>query len=983
MKLKLSIFTLFVLAMTALLPALSIIEDQATLPILSPAYSNQKILKIHLDNNLEAILVSDPNTDKSGALLSVQTGSWEDPKEYPGMAHFLEHMLFLGTKNYPQEEEYQKYIKDHGGQTNAFTANHMTSYMFSIDNQALEGGLDRFSDFFKEPLFNPSGVSRELQAIDQEYAKNVEDDDLRELYIQKSLTKPDHPYHNFNMGNSSTLKEVSRDTLKKWYEVHYSANLMKLMVISNQPLDKLQALVEKNFSTIRDTGKERFIMRELYTDSNMLGSLIAITPINNIRSLTIVWELSSHFSDMELFQPESLVSYVLGHEGEESLLAQLKRENLAEKLASGIQSNGAKKREIYLDISLTDKGLHEYQTVIKRVFQAINNFKEKGVSRYLYDEIKQIQTLEYQFQEREDVFDTLMKHGTTITEESISSYPLHTKVIQKYNPDAVISLLNYMTPQNALYFLKAPSEASNFTPDKKEQWLNAQFSIQPPNIKLLEEWLKASSHPNIKLPEPNPFIPKKFDLVNTYPEDTLKIGSLVPQPRLINQDPFGTYYYAQDNQFQIPKIFWSFYIKTPEIKISDALKVVLADLYINLLENSLSKYSYPAEMGGLEYNISREINGVKLTIYGYSDKAQLLLGKILETIKNEELDFSNFNISKEVLLREYQNFNKASPLTQDAETLKKALYKHFTTQNEKAVAIKRISLQKFRNFVKTLFNQTYVEGVMYGNLTEEVAKQTVAKLKGTFNKTPYMKEEQLKKEVVILSETNGPFYLETKSNVSGNAAILALEYLPYTFKSRAAQEILSQGMSEPFFSDLRTKQQTGYIVFNNSDELERHLFSFFAVQSNTHNPRDLLARFELFIENFLQEIKNDTLTEERFNKLKNASIQQLKVPAKNLKEMGLLLEVLAFQYGGDFDWLNKRLDGTQALSYEEFIQYAKAIVGKSNHRRLGVLLKGITSEESTLNYAKLRTSRELKKFSSYQNDDIPVVYTDMEITTTP
>ncbi len=62
--------------------------------------------------------------------------------------------------------------------------------MFSINNAAFEEGLDRFSNFFKEPLFNPSGVSRELQAIDQEYAKNLENDDVRAFYVDKSCPIP-------------------------------------------------------------------------------------------------------------------------------------------------------------------------------------------------------------------------------------------------------------------------------------------------------------------------------------------------------------------------------------------------------------------------------------------------------------------------------------------------------------------------------------------------------------------------------------------------------------------------------------------------------------------------------------------------------------------------------------------------------------------------------------------------------------------------
>ncbi|HEY5259420.1 MAG TPA: insulinase family protein, partial [Rhabdochlamydiaceae bacterium] len=102
------------------------VEDEAKLPILNPALKDRKTAKLRLDNGLEVYLVSDPGSDQSAAALSVEAGSWMDPKEYPGMAHFLEHMLFMGTGAYPKEFEYMQYIHDNGGTVNAYTATDRT-----------------------------------------------------------------------------------------------------------------------------------------------------------------------------------------------------------------------------------------------------------------------------------------------------------------------------------------------------------------------------------------------------------------------------------------------------------------------------------------------------------------------------------------------------------------------------------------------------------------------------------------------------------------------------------------------------------------------------------------------------------------------------------------------------------------------------------------------------------------------------------------
>src|SRR5579872_4220191 len=150
-----------------------IIEDKASIPILTPSLAERKTAKLQLDNGLKVYLISDPEAEQSAAALAVEAGSWQDPKEYPGMAHFLEHMLFMGTAAYPKENEYMQFISDNGGQPNAYTASDRTVYIFSINNDAFKGAFDRFSHFFVDPLFNPSSIGRELHAVDQEHAKNI------------------------------------------------------------------------------------------------------------------------------------------------------------------------------------------------------------------------------------------------------------------------------------------------------------------------------------------------------------------------------------------------------------------------------------------------------------------------------------------------------------------------------------------------------------------------------------------------------------------------------------------------------------------------------------------------------------------------------------------------------------------------------------------------------------------------------------------
>ncbi len=85
-----------------------------------------------LENGLRTLLISDPETDKSAAAVDVNVGHLSDPEELPGLAHFCEHMLFMGTEKYPDENEYGRFLSQHGGGSNAYTSGEHTNYYFDV-----------------------------------------------------------------------------------------------------------------------------------------------------------------------------------------------------------------------------------------------------------------------------------------------------------------------------------------------------------------------------------------------------------------------------------------------------------------------------------------------------------------------------------------------------------------------------------------------------------------------------------------------------------------------------------------------------------------------------------------------------------------------------------------------------------------------------------------------------------------------------------
>ena len=200
---------------------------------------------LRLKNKMKVLLVHDEAITKSAATLYVRSGSLNDPPKVNGIAHFCEHMLFLGTKKYPDPAGYGKWLASNGGTRNAATGEDFTFFFFDVKSEALDEALDRFSDFFKDPLFTEESTQNELSAIESEFSKNTSSELRRVIQIEKTeLTAEDSALHRFATGNKKSLEEDPqkkdikiRDCLFEYYKNHYSSNIMSLCVVGKESLD--------------------------------------------------------------------------------------------------------------------------------------------------------------------------------------------------------------------------------------------------------------------------------------------------------------------------------------------------------------------------------------------------------------------------------------------------------------------------------------------------------------------------------------------------------------------------------------------------------------------------------------------------------------------------------------------------------------------------------------------------------------------------
>ena len=163
-------------------------------------------------------------------------------------------VLLQGTEQFPKENEYSEvrlciafrahlmpsqFLARNNGDSNAYTSSSNTNYYFDVATSALAGALERFSGFFHSPLFAPSGTIRELNAVDSEFKKNLQNDKLRISQLNKHLTKPGHVWSKFGSGNKVSLTSAARKIIEdgaKKYDTNGNASLQDTGKQSPSPL---------------------------------------------------------------------------------------------------------------------------------------------------------------------------------------------------------------------------------------------------------------------------------------------------------------------------------------------------------------------------------------------------------------------------------------------------------------------------------------------------------------------------------------------------------------------------------------------------------------------------------------------------------------------------------------------------------------------------------------------------------------------------
>jgi insulysin len=864
-----------------------------------------------LENGLRVVLLSDPKLNKSSASMVVGVGSLSDPRERFGLAHFLEHMLFLGTEKYPDESEYGNYLKTNGGYSNAYTSRDHTNYHFEIRHEAFEGAIDRFAQFFIAPLFTPEFTEREINAVHSEYQKNLESDNWREFQLTLSLLRPDHPANKFNIGNRDTLGGTTQEELKKFYREYYSANQMVLALVGKDSLDQMEAWTREYFSAIenRELPDLRFPSDLLEPMSKL--RVAYVEPVKDMRQLSLAFPLPGTRAQWPHKSAE-LIGFVLGYEGEGSLLSALKAEGLATSLGAGANSESFDYGFFGADIGLTPLGLEKQDRVLELFFAAIAEMKRSGFPHYLFEERKALARLNERYADKGEGADRAVALANAAREYGLEVAERVGYLWLEPDPAGYTALLDRLVPENMLVVVSAKGVPT----DRTEPYFGTRYSyaeIEGARFEALKNPPRVAA---IHLPKPNPFIPEQAELIALRPV------------RLIDE-PGTSLYYLQDIEFERPMVAQIHRFVLPR-SMGTLENSVLLRFYEACVNEALNEVSYAAATAGLNVRVAAALEGVFVAIGGYDESADRLMEAVTANLLDFQLSEARFEAIKDRLVRGLRNFPRADAWQILLETRRAAVREfHFRPDEQLAVA-EGVTLADVRAFAGRLFARGRLESLVHGNVDAAQAIASTRAVAETLRHAPAPADDLLRRR--LLQQPAGESLVTTEKFVVNNSAYRQ-EFLLGNDEPeiRAATLALSNFMGEPFYGEMRTRQQLGYIVFGGAGPEETTNFAYFIIQSGDHPADELQKRAEAFIAGLPEMLKN--VSDDAWRMIVEGVRAQLEEKDKTIAERANRLFGLAYDYSGDWNRRGATLAALDGLTRERAVEILEAAFDPETMRK--------------------------------------------------
>jgi|SaaInlStandDraft_4_1057021.scaffolds.fasta_scaffold03982_5 insulysin len=906
-----------------------------------------------LQNKLKVFIVEDNSIDLSCVAMSVGVGYADD--SVLGIAHFLEHMLFNGTKKYPDENEYSSFISKNGGYTNAYTANDHTCYYFTVQPTALSKGLDMFSDFFINPLLNPDSIDREKNAVNSEHIKNITSDPWRFQEIMKTAMYKSNTLSNFGTGSSESLDIPNISEEVNTFFTKYSSHIMTLFIITKDNLNDVSNLVKTLFTDVK------YLPQSYLTDTNQLiydyPKTLEVVPITDVDYVTLSWDIPS-FKYNPLQSPVSFISHIIGHEGKNTLHYILSEAGYILNLSCGVSTYHGNRCIFDINIKLTKAGFENKEEIISATMSYIKLLKSSVNTdhmRMLYEEQSTLNALKFKYFKNVDSEDKAMTYVNLINTYSfdLENIMLIQYADENYNPNVKNNLrdvLNIMNIDTAIVVYTSRNYDNTTTLTDHNYGTNYNIYNRGVTINAITNTINIDK---MSLPEINNFV--------TTAGDIIKINNDIPT----KISKYGiNLYHMPTNRYKNPYVDVKIKIDLP-LSIIHKKIFVRSVLYFSSVLASINHILYTCNMADYDVSMSFDLGTLYISAYGNYEKIENVVDIIMSSITNKQIILKNkFDISKEHLITSTANEIHNSPYLRASVKFQKKMCESYYDNYDIMSVLDDDNLVTFEKVVNVsdyIFNIISCVAIVIGNCNELMSMNILdicKKSKKNYIFDNYSDDNtKLTKKFRNFSIQNGTLFYNTYSipkmgneivignsenDSEKNSAVGHFVYISNINKSTGCYmnlcllKIIDSLISSEYFDQLRTKEGFGYIVGSGiktyGPKLDYSIYYIFQVQSPHKHPDEIISRTEKFILDYANEINN--LTKTTLSEIIDALISQIETPHLNLKSMSNFMfyneieaEILEFNFKNIMIDTYKyiTLENVKQFYNNKFIEQKKAV----------------------------------------------------------
>ncbi|MFH0473289.1 pitrilysin [Kluyvera ascorbata] len=842
---------------------------------------------ITLDNKMVVLLVSDPQAVKSLSALVVPVGSLEDPDSHPGLAHFLEHMTLMGSKNYPQPDSLAEFLKMHGGSHNASTAPYRTAFYLEVENDALQGAVDRLADAIAAPLLEKKYADRERNAVNAELTMARTRDGMRMAQVSAETINPAHPGARFSGGNLETLSDKPNspvyEALLAFRNKYYSANLMKAVIYSNKPLPELAQIAAQTYGRVPDKSIERpEITVPVVTDAQK-GIIIHYVPALPRKVLRVEFRIDNNSAQFRS-KTDELITYLIGNRTPGTLSDWLQKQGLVEGIRADsdpvVNGNSG---VLAISATLTDKGLAHRDEVVAAIFSYLDTLRQKGVDKSYFDELAHVLNLDFRYPSItrdmgyvEWLADTMIRVPVAHTLDAVN-------IADRYDAQAVKDRLAMMTPQNARIWYISPKEPHN----KVAYFVDAPYQVDKISADTFAKWQKDASGIALNLPQLNPYIPDDFTLIKSEKKYT--------HPELIVDEQNLRLVYMPSRYFASePKADITLILRNPKAMDSARNQVMFA-LNDYLAGIALDQLSNQAAVGGISFSTGAN-NGLMLNANGYTQRLPQLFDALLQGYFSYTPTEEQLEQAKSWYLQMMDSADKGKAYEQAIMPVQMLSQVPYFQREDRKALLPSITLKEVMGYRDRLKTGARPEFMVIGNLSAEQSTTLARNVQTQLGANG--SEWCRNKDVLVDKQQNVIFEKAGASTDSALAAVFAPPNVD-EFSSSAASAMLAQIVQPWFYTQLRTEEQLGYAVFAFSMNVGRQWGMGFLLQSNEKQPSFLWERFKAFFPTAEQKLR--AMKPEEFAQIQQAVIADMLQAPQTLSDE-------ASQLSKDFDRGNMAFD---------------------------------------------------------------------------